>query len=631
MYDLGTLTICPKESMQQTSMVQEKSLNLHNSPQGSTTLGVSEYLQQELGFTETQSFHSPLILRGVGGHRLLIVRDGMRLEDSYPSGYKLHTENSKELQTLTVHKGMTSVRYGAGAMAGIIHMESQKIPRYSFYKSFLNLGLTSNAHERSLNNQILWGSSTVGIILNTRARQADEYHYGNGSKAENTFFQDWDVSATVQWYPHQNHTLQYRYSYHEGGPWGKPQGFTGTSFLIARVREENHHRHHIQYQWLGPSHLEIQIDGTWNQEVRSQDFLYLNAGTRENSYRETTLFDFETYHGKLQLQKPLSRWWLFSLGSQLSQSTISSPLYVTDYYENLQFRNRQRDHAQSASTGFFTESDWKLPQQWFLRTGLRWDFYQLEEGNVFDTSQTKPLHSTMHSSSALLSLQKKWSPQHCLNITLARSFRVPHFSEMFGQSINGNGLIYGNPDLKPEKGLHLDIGWQLTNPTGTWYATPFLWWMNQMIVKEIRPGRGITYAYQNAAHSRLWGAEAYWASPAFPLHRQQLTIKLGGAWVQGQDIGYGEMPPVRLQFSSQFSPRNAQKGRWNSGVSVNYYPELSHQFTLDLFLSVPLGHAQQSPLLDIQIKNALNACYTPYLSLVPVKGRDIRANLRINL
>ncbi|HSQ41220.1 MAG TPA: TonB-dependent receptor plug domain-containing protein, partial [Fibrobacteraceae bacterium] len=228
-----------------------KVLPLGDSIRDDDGLGLQRALQKQLGFTETMYYQAPLLLRGLSGNRILVSRDGLRQENSYPAGYMIHSENVGALGVVHLEKGMGSVRYGSGAIAGTIDLGSVQFVPEARLESRLSAGYGTNAKDKNLSDRFLWTRENLGLQLYVRGRWAENYHYAQGEVAENTDLQEKDGAWDLEWRLDDHQKIRYDGSVHRGGPFGKPRGFTGTWYLIARTPSEDIDRHVLSYEWLG--------------------------------------------------------------------------------------------------------------------------------------------------------------------------------------------------------------------------------------------------------------------------------------------------------------------------------------------------------------------------------------------
>jgi len=638
---LGTMDVPASPNLEKVRASPGQSLDLEDGVRAATAQGVSEILNETLGFAETMTFQAPLVLRGVSGNRLLILRNGERMGSSYTQGTMVHTVNANELGSIHVEKGLSSVRYGSGAIAGTIDLSTRPFASTTGLHSQFSLGYTTNAHEALAASKAEWTTPQFSLRLFAQGRQAENYRYGGGEQAVNSDFNDNDYSLDAQWQPTLTQSWTYRGSWHRGGPWGKPEGFSGTRYLIVRTPQEDLERHSVQYLYLGRNLLrELPILASYTQERRTHDFVYLDAGSLEKSFQETTFFNYKTLGLRSDPLLRITPQWEIRTGAESFYSVLSSPLDVVDYYEGIQYRNRLRQDASYLSAATFLENEWQFSQNATLRLGARYDRTQLDEGEVHDTSRNEALQSSFGSTSGLVALHAQ-AGAHQMGVTLARSYRTPAPAEMFGQSITGNGLVFGNPQLSAETGINADAFWNTQGSWGQTQFSPFLWFLHNLISKELQSGKGISYQYLNTGRARIWGGEAQWTSPTRTLPFSHGSLAVGAAYVNARSTsdepsiwGSGtpleDTAPLRLQTIFRLNNRSHQ--RWSNQFYAlwDYYPALGHH-KLDLSVSLRNSVWAGKPRLDLAMVNVLDRRYTPLLSLLPAKGRDIRTTLTLQI
>lgn len=95
-FQLKEVAIVSHRDIESKSTVSAFSTNKKEMAQQNSQ-NVSQVLQTKFGFTNKSGYQSPLILRGMSGKRILILRNGNRRFSSYPSGVMLHTINVYDL------------------------------------------------------------------------------------------------------------------------------------------------------------------------------------------------------------------------------------------------------------------------------------------------------------------------------------------------------------------------------------------------------------------------------------------------------------------------------------------------------------------------------------------------------
>ena len=84
--------------------------------------GMADLLEDTPGFSRVYDYHSPFILRGVSGTKMLVLRDGSPVFSSFPGGFMGQNVNIYDVDRVEVIRGPGSVIYGSGATSGIINI-----------------------------------------------------------------------------------------------------------------------------------------------------------------------------------------------------------------------------------------------------------------------------------------------------------------------------------------------------------------------------------------------------------------------------------------------------------------------------------------------------------------------------
>jgi vitamin B12 transporter len=106
----------------------------------------------------------------------------------------------------------------------------------------------------------------------------------------------------------------------------------------------------------------------------------------------------------------------------------------------------------------------------------------------------------------------QWSPKGGLRLrpvepltlkgNIGRSFRAPNFSELYFNE----GLVIGNPDLKPETARHLDAGLQLDFPPWVFFEGAYFQTRTRDLIEYVLTN-GFRYKPFNIGRARLEGME----------------------------------------------------------------------------------------------------------------------------
>lgn len=112
------------------------------------------------------------------------------------------------------------------------------------------------------------------------------------------------------------------------------------------------------------------------------------------------------------------------------------------------FTNATKDQSRNIAA-LFASWDGKLTKKDLLSVGLRGTWTYGADQNFNNLSgQVQYLH--------------KLTDAQSLYASVAQSFALPTFSQMYSRAgIDDGSRIIGNPDLKPKKGTHYELGWKM--------------------------------------------------------------------------------------------------------------------------------------------------------------------------
>ena len=608
---------------------------------------VADVLTMDPAIHAKSHYQSPIVMRGLTGHRLLVLRNGNRRFGSYPAGFMSHTVNIYDLERIEIQKGPASVIYGPGAIAGIINL----IDKAPFKAKGFNYRVTSTyaSNNTETANMVCggWSNGNLGIKAAYRERGARSYHDAGGLDIKNSYFNDADWFLALG-YRFQKQDIQFHIEQHHGGPWGQPLGFSGTRYLYVTTPNENTRDYQLAWHYRSAGWIrDIRITAFFADNDRDQDQLYLNAGTGQPSFREQTYYS-DTYYGlRIMPEWKLSGKSILRTGAEYYGFRISTPMTVTDYYEGFEFNNRISHNARSFNLGLYTEWEYNPTPGYFIRGGLRYDRSELYEGSVHDLSQPQEDRSETGAPSATLAMQLPTGKNSRLKINLARAFRMPTPQEMFSNTYTANGVLYGNPELRSEHSWNADLVWQYHCNLFEFELSPFYWLLNDMIDKIIVYDLpGLNYEYVNIGRARIWGGEVSMSSFRENLLStgDRLSIHLATAYTNGTDLtradgGSGHLPldhipPMQFVSELDYEARLNSKVKGNFNLSVhhctaqNRLPETAYRTPAYTLASVAVGtiwHTTHGNMaLRLVVNNLLNAQYYAFQSFVPGKGRDYR-------
>lgn len=616
---------------------------------------VTEILQTKTGFTNRSGYQAPIVLRGLSGKYLLVLRNGMRRFSSYPSGFMTHTINIYDLERIEVEKGAASVIYGSGAMGGIINL----IDKSPFKQKGINAKLTTGYGTINNEKNILacggWSNGKLALKTSFRYRTADDSKYPNGEVAENSFYTDKDFFVSAGYKVSNNQQVILSADIHDGGPWGKPVGFNGSDYMHVWTDEEKSNNINLRYKYNSCGKLKnLESNIFYSNESRIFIKEFYTVAGYQLSYVETTRFSDYYYGGNLRSTIWLNSKQQLITGAELYSFHISTPVDAIDYIEGIDFENRVSHNARSYVSGIYTEYTNNLTPKTKVIAGLRFDYASISEGDVYSSEQDEERNEEKHALSGNISLSKKFWKNLKLKANIAHSFRMPETTELYADSYTSNGIIYSNPDLEPEYCNSLDLCLNYIPKNFELEFSPFIWLRENMITKIETYGMpGTNYQLTNIEKARLWGGEltGKYTWNNIIKSKNRIEIQAGMAYTNGEDVSGSYTyftsgtpldftPPFNLKSNiCYYSPKD-KKVIYKIALRTSYYTEQNRvpdggyatpaYCLLGSTIGADFTMIKTKPTINFAINNLLNTEYQCYYSYLPSPGRDFRIFLSLH-
>lgn len=653
-YELADVTVSQSQSLLTKSNAAVLSVDKAEVEER-MPLHVSDLLGAKAGFTQRSGYQVPLILRGLSGKRLLVLRNGNRRFSSYPAGFMSHTINVYDLDRIEVEKGAASVRYGSGAIAGIVNLIDAFPFNTDGVNSKLTAGYGTNNDECTLLASVSEGNDKIATGVNLRYRKAGSGHYPDGTTIENSFYQDKDLLLKTAWKMSDKNRLELLADLHWGGPWGKPKGFSGTAYLLATTNVENTRNVSLNWTFQAKPNWKSVVSAYVSHEKRELEKRYFTAAGHLLSFQEITDYTDYYYGASWTLQHWMGEKWKLNTGTSFYSFHISSPTESNDYIQNLSFRNRVSINARSMVVGAFGETTFQPNERTSLTGGLRFDYDHVQEGEVYSLTQNEEGESHIHAVSASLALQSRITEQSHIKLNLARSFRMPETTELFADNYTARGILYGNTELKPEYCHSIDLDYQQTIGRIALEVSPFLWLMKDLITMDDVKGQpGTNFQYTNVGKARLWGGELMLTAPVQHLFQEkdELVFSAGASYLNGTDVsdkgdylGGGEpldfVPPFNLKSELHYRCRLSPSVLSQGLLGAVYYSEQKRlpddgyatpaYLVTDLSLGCSFAALPGEPSLRLVVNNLTNKEYQTFQSYLPEAGRSFRFFITFNL
>jgi len=576
-------------------IVDEKQIELASS------FTASDVLQQQPGVELARDgiWSTGVNIRGLGQQRIVMLVDGNRIETATDLMASLSFFDMGDVERIEVIKGASSSLYGTGAMAGIVNVITKESTFNStkYFQGSFNSGYytVNELFTRKLNfnaGSKSWFASFGGSMRDARDVKTPE------GKINNSQFQDQSISAKLGFKLKSNHLFKFNYQYFDADDVGIPGGdaFPGPAtatytdakrWLISanyeirdiserfkRLNFKYFHQYIIRDVELIPNvftetstsittpekiipsgtHVTdgIQIQTDWNLNARNNFIIGLDTWRRKletirEKYIRVDVLDTDgnitTTNNIIRGETPIPESCFGSAGIYMQDEQILSEdlkLTLGGRIDGIRIANEQ-----------------VLDYDYLVMNGTRNDTPP-NQRVTFEKNEEYKL-----SWSANLGLLYALNQQMDLSFNAGRSFRAPSLEESFKYIDLGNSVRLGDPNLDPEKGYSIDVGFRIWKPKFHFKINAFSNWLTDMIVEE--PGEFI-YSYttgvvdtvpalinSNVDEARLYGIDFNFQYNFY----RNLVIHGAGAYVRGEDTKNESdlplIPPMNGRIGIKYS------------------------------------------------------------------------------
>lgn len=519
---------------------------------------------------QTGTSISKPVIQGLHSNRILILVNGVRQE-----GQQWGLEHAPPIDPfladeIKVIKGANSVRYGAGAMGGVILLEPRKLPQQVGLGGELNLagfsngrtGVVSGMLEGKLSEKLPISGRLQGTLKKGGNIQTPTYYLNNTGIEEYNF--SWALGmqkekwSTEVFYSNFNTKVGIFSGAHIGNL---------TDLMNAIERENPLEKGNFSYKIGRPQQrilhellkvkasvltgdlgkLKLQLSRQFN---RRQEFdAHRQFGSLPDNFDEPEIeFEITTYAADLDWTHRPIRNVRGSIGGQvlLQKNTTDFGALIPNYDNTI--------------IGAYWIERWKKsPTPVEVEAGLRYDYQQLAIGmQGRDSINTDLAYSNFSATlGAIYRFSKAWQ----LRLNLGTAWRAPNANELFSDGVHHGSASYelGRSDLAPERAfdsgltLEFDNGNNLSASINGYYniKNDFIFLEPQATPQLTIRGAFPAFHYQQA-NVRMTGLDwqmAYRFLPKWSLQTQGAIIR---AWNRDIEDHLLLMPADRFEQSLEY-------------------------------------------------------------------------------
>lgn len=383
-----------------------------------------------------------MTLQGISGENIKVLIDGAPLAGRVGNQIDLNQIDISQVEKIEIVEGPMAVNYGSNAMGGVINVITKKSSSSKWtLNAFINEGTVGEEYgiDHGIHNQHISGSYNFYGNLYGQLSMTHNYfggYYGD-SKGRST---RWDPkeqlfgSFLLKYNPGKL-TAFYKLDYLNETIDNKGE-ITGALNPIAIDEEYRTIRYvnqlQLGYKISNRSRFNSTLVYTDYDRIKNQFVTDLVTGekplSKASGSQDTTLLNTLNFRG--------------SVTSQTKSLNLS---YEVGYDLNLESGQGGRIEGSSSKQindiGIYSSAE-LIKGNWKIRPGIRVSY------------------NSVFASPVVPSLNIKWDffPAFSLRAGYGKGFRAPGLKELYLEFVDATHRIFGNTELIPEDGHHLDLG-----------------------------------------------------------------------------------------------------------------------------------------------------------------------------
>jgi outer membrane receptor protein involved in Fe transport len=490
-------------------------------------------------------------IRGLAEHRILLLVDGVRITSERRIGASASFVSLGAIDRVEINRGPYSVFYGSGALGGIINIITKSPAPGSPFKADFNLGYNTARNERAGSASFSGSVGKWGYIFGANGKKADDYSAPSGT-IEWSRYQDYDFMFKVN-RQDETSTFYATMFHYRGTDIGKP---SPTSRLKPRWYPKETNTlltagYSAQNFWILDNVNANVYTLTSSLETQKDNLMdgALTLKKRNFAKVKGTNFGIKVRGGKALGKRHTLSFGVDFFGRSGVSDKNTEWVYDETGQVQTQVEETSLNDARRNNFGLYIDDKFHLSNSWDLNLGARLDIVGTSNLAVDDVRiSRKDEFFSLYVGSVL-----QITPSLSLLANIGQSFRFPSISELFYSGLTGRGTVFGNPDLSPERGLNLDLGFRYLHEK--FFAS--LYAFSNSIGEMIQKFGGIEeeeYFYRNLTSGRIRGVEGEFYLSLMKNVEIFINFHHMVGKEKGSDTALNYIPPTRLTFWGKYSP-----------------------------------------------------------------------------
>lgn len=576
-------------NLQQAVAIQAKDL------EKGTSLNLAQLLESVPGVSSISagSSISKPVIQGMHSSRIVLVNNGVRLESqSWGEDHAPEIDHTGA-SIIEVIKGAESVRYGQGALGGVVLFNQATLPfgHDRFYISGkANVGYATNGRAYDVAGSMEMGYKGWGMRLHGMYKRSGDYStaeygmwntgYSNISLSGYTGYQSKSLTATLFASLYTSRQGIYKYStvsdpqlllqrFKVGRP--DPSQIRPFSYDIEPPFQQSQH-----FTLKGELDWRINEDHSLETKISYQDNL-----RQEFENRKRDDISWLPVQDLILSSSSLDVAWEGKWSEQHSSQAGITGMYQSNFNVPGTKQPAFIPNFASLTMGAFAIHKARLDKL-SASLGLRYDYramdvYGYTSVNLFKKYHEFKLYASVTGSAALhYQFTDNWSAR--ANVGLA--WRPPDVNELYATGIHHSTYwVVGNRDLLPEIGVKPVLGVTFRNEWLVIEPSAFYQYVHNYIYDNIGQGldrfqdhptgRYPRFIYEQD-NAQLYGGDLMATVRPFV---EGLEVTLRSEWIRGrnltQDSWLPFMPSDRYGMGISYTRDFGSKSRWHANAVLD--------------------------------------------------------------
>jgi outer membrane receptor protein involved in Fe transport len=430
--------------------------------------------------TRDGSWATSVNIRGFHESKLLFLSDGDRIQTASDIAGALSTIDLSSVERIEVVKGAGSVLLGTGALGGVVNFVMKR-PDYSD-----NRTVSGRAGTGLQSVNTLWHSHAAVSLseeswylqLDGAYRSAANYQSPLGA-VPNSQFNDANIGIRGGMRYGDQQEMLVSYQRYEAWNAGLPGG--GVFPSTAQVRYLGVVRNQLSGEYIFSDLTDVlnelrfkaytqnvgrEVENIVNPTVA----IFPSSMNRTSGIRGTADLYFNDYHS---MTVGAEGWTRDQTTHRMRITTVNDTIFTGE---------QPTPSATMDNAGVFGQYRWVLdPNRWNITSGLRLDYIRTENDTAFKQvyryKKANGIRTDLSHDASVLFYDRRshelayaahvdveFQPvrRHRMVLSLANAYRAASMEERFKYIDQQGTLSVGNPDLRPEKGVFVNLGYTLT-------------------------------------------------------------------------------------------------------------------------------------------------------------------------